>query len=99
MRPIGPPVSMAGSNTLRLAPFSSNSCTRLRTSRVFLPRRSSFTTRRTSAGRMKSRIDASSLRPFLDAPETVSVRISVQPAALSLASWVVVSCPVVETRA
>jgi len=48
---------------------------------------------------MKSRIDGSSLRPFREAPETVSVRMSVQPAALSLASWVAVSCPVVETLA
>ena len=85
MRPIGPPVSMAGSRTRRLAPFSSNSCTRLRTSRVFLPKRSNLTTMRTSPGRMKSRIDASSLRPFRKPPETVSV-----PMALSLASWVAV---------
>ena len=34
---------------------------------------------------MKSRVDASSLRPFREPPETVSV-----PMALSLASWVAV---------
>jgi hypothetical protein len=75
---------MAGSSARRLASFSSNSCTRLRTSRVFLPKRSNLTTMRTSEGRIKSRIDASSLRSFREPPEIVSVRMSVQPAALSL---------------
>jgi hypothetical protein len=56
MRPIGPPVSMAGSSTLRLAPFSSRSCTRLRTSRVFLPKRSNLTTMRTSRGEFRTQV-------------------------------------------
>ena len=44
---------MADSSTLRLAPCSSNSCTRLRTSRLFLPKRSNLTTMWTSLGRFR----------------------------------------------
>jgi hypothetical protein len=50
---------------------------------MFLPMRSNLTTTRTSPERMKSWIDASSLRPFREPPETASVRMSVQPSAFS----------------
>jgi hypothetical protein len=56
IRPIGPPVSMAGSSTLRLAPFSSSSWTRLRTPRVFLPKRSNLATMRTSRGEFRTQV-------------------------------------------
>ena len=76
IRPIGPPVSIAGSRTLRFAPFCSSSCTRLRTSRVERPSLSSLTTISVSPDRIAARglaaLTAFS-EPFPHAPQRRSV--------------------------
>jgi hypothetical protein len=48
---------------------------------------------------MKERIVSSSVRPSRLLPDAFSSLTISQPAALSLAAWVAVSCPVVETLA
>jgi hypothetical protein len=80
MRPIGPPVSMAGSSTRRLAPFSSSSWTRLRTSRVLLSKRSnlmllgSSRAMRRSAFHLRRRRATPGLSPSSCQPHVVALR-------------------------
>ena len=61
--------------------------TRLRTSRVLRPSRSSLCTTRVSPGLMKSIMFCNSVRPSRDRPDIFSLRMSWQPASLSLVTW------------